>query len=259
MPDQKVTSNGNVQVWLVPATGIADYRSPTAAEINAGLNVTSAIAWEGTTIPAATESDDVDDRALLDKGNATTRGAASFEGTLNFFYPNDLNENVTDYGKAFTFLRVPRVPVYVIVRVLQGPEGVANNVSAGEWISVFRFLTDGWTDDVSEDDSYKYAVGLLTQGQIAVYTQVKNSTPVVATRAGGTGSLAVGAKAVVRATLGNKRATQVVTWSSSSPAVASVSPNGVVTALSAGTTNIIASHPAASAASTPVAITVTAP
>lgn len=257
MPDTKITSNGNVQVWLVPATGIANFRSPTAAEINAGLNVTSAISWEGTTIPAATESDDVDDRSLLDKGNATTRGAAQFEGTLNFFYPSDLNENITDYGKAFTFLRVPRVPVYVVVRVLQAPEGVATPAAAGEWISVFRFLTDGWSDDISEDDSYKYAVGLLTQGQVAIYTQVKNATPVTVTRAGGTGSLAVGAKAVMRATLGGKRATQVVTWTSSAPNVASVSPNGVVTAISGGTANITANHPAASAASTPVVITVT--
>ena len=257
MADQKVTSNGNVQVWLVPATGIADYRSPTAAEINAGLNVTAAIAWEGTTVPTATESDDVDDRSLLDKGNATTRGAAQFEGTLNFFYPEDLNENVTDYGKAFTFLHQPRVPVYAIVRVLQAPEGVATPAAAGEWISVFRFLTDGWTDDIADDDSYKYAIGLLSQGEVAIYTQVKNATPVTVTNASGSGALTVGDHAVLRATLGGKRATQVVEWSTSNPAVASVSQNGVVTAIAAGTANIIASHRAASAPSTPVAITVT--
>lgn len=254
--DQKVTSNGNVQVWLVPVAGIADYREPTAAEINAGLNVTSAIAWEGTTIPAATESDDVDDRSLLDKGNATTRGAAQFEGTLNFFYPDDLNENTTDYGKAFTYLRVPRVPTYAVVRVLQAPEGIATPAAAGEWVSVFRFLTDGWTDDISDDDSYKYAIGLLAQGEVAVYTQVKNATPVTVVNASGSGALDVGDYAVLRATLGGKRATQVVEWASSNPAVASVSPNGVVTALSVGTANITASHRAASGPSTAVAITV---
>ena len=256
MADEKIAANGNVTVWLVPVTGIADYRSPTAAEINAGLNVTSAIAWEGTTIPAATESDDTDDRSLIDKGNATTRGAAQFEGTLNFFYPANLNENVTDYGKAFTFLRIPRVPIYAVVRVLQGPEGTASDAAAGQWISVFRFITDGWTDDISDDDSYKYAVALLTQGELAVYTQVKNATPPTVTRAAGTGNLVVGSKTPLRAVLGGKRATQVVNWRSSDLTKATVSPNGVVTAIAAGTVNIYASHPSASAESTALALTI---
>lgn len=254
MVDARATSNGNTQVWLVPVSGIADYRSPTAAEINAGFNVTAAIAWDGTTFPAATDSDDTDDRSLLDKGNATTRGAAQFEATLNFFYPKDLNENVTDYGRAFTLLRVPRVPLYVITRVLQGPEGVADTASAGEWISVYRFLTDGWQNDLADDDSYKYAVSFLTQGDVAVCTQVKNATAV--TLAPLTHALSVGDYGVTRATLGGKRATQVVEWVSSNLAVATVSPNGVVTAVSAGTANITATHPAATGATTPSVVTV---
>ena len=257
MADQKVTANGNVQIWLVPSTGIVDYKSPTAAEINAGVNVSNAIAWEGTTIPTATESDDVDDRSLLDKGNATTRGAAQFEAALNFFTPSNHLDLTDLYAQVYDLLRIPRVPLYAVVRVLQAPEGVATPVSAGQWISVYRFLTDSWIDDISEDDSYKYAVGFLTQGELAVYTQVKNATPVTVVNASGSGSLGVDDHAVLRATLGGKRATQVVTWVSSDPAVASVSPNGVVTGVSTGTASITANHPAASAASTPVAITVT--
>lgn len=254
MADERATSNGNTQVWLVPVAGVANYLSPTAAEINAGYDVTGAIAWDGTTFPAAAESDDTDDRSLRDKGNATTRGAAQFEATLNFFYPKDLNENVTDYGRAFTLLRVPRVPLYVITRVLQGTEGVHTDAAAGQWVSVFRFLTDGWTPDISEDDSYKYAISFLTQGDVAVYTQVKNATAVSLSPL--THALSVGDHAVVRATLGGKRATQIVEWESSNQAVASVSPNGVVTGISAGTANITATHPAATGATTPCVVTV---
>ena len=256
MADQKVTANGNVQIWLVPSTGIANFRSPTAAEINAGVNVSNAIAWEGTTIPTATESDDVDDRSLLDKGNATTRGAAQFEAALNFFTPSNHLDLTDLYARVYDLLRIPRVPLYAVVRVLQAPEGVATAASAGQWISVYRFLTDSWIDDISEDDSYKYAVGFLTQGELAVYTQVKNATPVTVVNASGSGALTVGDHAVLRATLGGKRATQVVTWVSSNPAVASVSPNGVVTGVSAGTANITATHPAATGVSTPIAIKV---
>lgn len=256
MADQKATSNGNTTVWLVPVASVADYRSPTVAEITSGLDVTSAIAWSGTTFPAATGSDDVDDRSLQDKGNATTRGAAQFEATLNFFYPKDLNENVTDYGKAFTMLRVPRVPLYVITRVLQGTTGASSLAVDGQWISVFRFLTDGWADDTAEDDSYKYAISMLTQGELAVYTQVKNATPPTILPA----TLAVttaGPAKTIRATLGGKRATQVVTWVSSAPAIATVSQNGVVKGIAAGTANITCSHPSGSAVSTACAVTVT--
>ena len=255
--DQKIAANGNVQIWLVPTTGIADYRSPSAAEINAGVNVTSAIAWEGTTIPTATESDDVDDRSLLDKGNASTRGAAQFEAALNFFHPKNHLDLTDLYAEVYDLLRIPRVPLYAVVRVLQAPEGIATPAAAGEWVSVFRFLTDSWIDDISEDDSYKYAIGFLTQGELAVYTQVKNATPVAVTNASGSGAISVDDHLVLRATLGGKRATQVVTWATSNPAVASVSPNGIVTGVSAGTADITATHPAATGVSTPIVVTVT--
>lgn len=165
MADEMVTSNGNVSVWLVPANGIADYRSPTAQEINAGLNVTAAIAWEGTTFPTSSGSDDVDDRSLLDKGNATGRGAAQFEAALNFFYPKNLLDETSDYGKTYNMLRVPRVPLYIVTRVLQGVTGEVTPAQEGDWISVYRFITDGWTDDVEGDDSYKYAIGFNGGGR----------------------------------------------------------------------------------------------
>jgi len=84
MADQRVAANGYVDVWAIPVAGVADYRSPTAAEINAGIRLTPAVAWDSTTFPSATDSDDVDDRTLEDKGNATSRGAAQFEASVNF-------------------------------------------------------------------------------------------------------------------------------------------------------------------------------
>lgn len=258
MADLKVSSNGNVTVWLIPVASVSDYRSPTATEINtSGVDVTNAIAWDSTTFPSATDSDDIDDRSLRDKGNATTRGAAQFEATLNFFRPKNNTDTTSDYGIVYNMLRTPGVPLYVVTRVLQGTAGVHTDASAGQWISVYRFVSDGWTNDIEGDDSYKYAVGFLTQGEVAVYTQVKNATAPTVTNASGLGATTVGGHVVLRATLGGKRATQVVAWSSTNNAVATVSPNGVVTGVSAGTTGITCTHPAATGASTAVTITVT--
>lgn len=253
MADEKVTSNGNITVWVVPEAEIADYRSPTAAAINGGIDVTDAVAWEGTTFPANTESNDVDDRSLRDRGNSTSRGFAQFEATLSLFRPVQ-GDTTSEAAIAWDFLKTPRVPVYVITRVLQSPEGQASPAAAGQWISVFRMVSDTVNDDTEGEDSVKYVVNFLPQGELAVYTQVKNATPVTVTVADNT--IAVGEHTVARATLGGKRATQVVDWVSANPGVATVSPNGVVTGVSAGTASISATHPAATGATTAVTVTV---
>ena len=256
MVDKQITSNGNTTVWMLLGNAVADYRSPTAAEINAGIDITPAIAWEGTTFPTASESEDIDDRSLRDKGNATSRGTAQYEATLSLFMPDNNLDNVSDYGRAYNTLRVPRVPVIIVTRVLQAPEGQHKDAAAGEWVSVYRFLSDGWTDDIEGDDANKYVVGMLTQGDVAVYTQVKNSAPIVVTNATGSASGAVGTYVVLRATMGGKRATNAVTWESSNLNVATVSKNGVVTRQAPGTAQITAKHVAATT-STPLTITVT--
>lgn len=254
MADEKVTSNGNVTVWVVPEADIADYLSPTATEINTnGLDVTEAVAWEGTTFPANTESNDVDDRSLRDRGNSTTRGFAQFEAVLSLFRPLP-SDTTSVAAQAWALLKEPRLSVYLITRVLQAPEGEHKDAAAGEWISVYRMDSDTVNDDTEGEDSYKFIVSFLPQGELSVYTQVKNATPPTVTVADA--ALSVGDVTVARATLGGKRATQVVTWLSSDATVATVSPNGVITALSTGTTNITASHPAASAASTASVVTV---
>ena len=254
MVDQKVTPNDRVTVTLVPVIGISDYEAPTAAELNGptAVNASPAIAWDGSTLPAASESDDVDDRSITDKGNATSRGSAQYEGTLNLFHPRDKTDMTNPASVVYDFLRKPGVPVYAITRVLQAdPE---DNYTAGEWISVYRFLTDGWEDDIEGDDSYKYAVSMLTQGEVIAYTQVKNSSQIEIVNTG-LNSISVGEVVAIRAEMGGHRATQTVEWKSSDPLVAVVTPNGVVKGLSAGSADITAVHPAASE-SDPIAINV---
>jgi len=255
MADNQVTSNGNTNVYLILANGIADYKAPTAEEIAAGLNITNAIAWEGTTFPTASDSEDQEDRSLMDRGNASSRGADQYEATLALFYPKDNQDMESLYGKVYNLLRVPRVPLYIVTKVLQGTEGTPTNAVAGDWVSVYRFLSDGWSDDVEGDTSKKYVINMLTQGDVAIYTQVKNASAIEVTNASGSDSIGVAEHAVLRATMGGKPATQAVSWKSSNPAVASVSPNGVVTGVSVGTAEITASH-AAATPSTALMITV---
>jgi hypothetical protein len=257
MADLKVTSNGNVEIWALPANGIADINAPTAAEINAGIVLSNAVAWEGSDFPANDASNDVDDRSILDRGNATSRGFAQFGATLALFRPLP-TDTTSEYALAWAFLKAPRVPVILVTRVLQGTEGTHTDAAAGQWVSVFQFVTDTVNDDTEGEDSYKYIVNFLPQGLLAVNTQVKNATAPSVTPSSLTVTAAAGVNhsKTLRATLGGKRATNVVTWASSDTTKAIVSANGVVTGVAAGSANITATHPAATGASTAVAVTV---
>lgn len=255
MADKKVTANGNVEVWAVPAAGIADINSPTAAEINAGLYLADSIAWGSTTFPSNAASNDIDDRSLRDAGNSKTRGFAQFAATLTLYRPQP-GDTTSVQALAWSFFKTPRVPVILVTRVLQGTTGVYTAAAAGDWISAYQFITDTVNDNTAGENSYKYEVKFLPQGDLAVNTQVKNATPVVLTPTTLSLSLAAGAKGVVHATLASKRASSVVTWSSSNTAVATVSTSGVVTGLTAGTANITATHAAATGATVACAVTV---
>lgn len=258
MPDTKITSNGNVELWAVPVTGIANILAPTAAEINAGVVLGNAVAWEGSDFPANDSSNDVDDRSILDLGNATSRGFAQFAATLAFFRPNP-GDTTSEYGLAWTFFKTPRVPVILVARALQGTTGVHVNASAGQWVNLYQFITDTVNDDTEGEDSYKYIVNFLPQGNLAVNTQVKNASAATVTPTTLSVTVAAGVNhsKTLRAVLGGNRATNVVTWTSADTTKATVSKNGVVTGVAAGSTTITANHPSASAASTTVAITVT--
>lgn len=253
MVDQKVASNGNVSVWWVPAAGVADYRSPTAAEINAGVDLTAAIAWDSYEI-AASESNDVEDRSLIDKGNAVTRGFQQFAAAFNIFRDVDQSDTTSPYNIAFETFRTPRQYGYLITRVLQKETGTSPPAAAGEWISVFRFVSDAVGDDTEGEDSYKMTLTFMPQGEVAVYTMVATAEAV--TVAPAALPLAVGAKGLVTAELADKNITQGATWRSSDTTVATVSANGVVTAIAAGTANITADHNAATGPGTS-AVTVT--
>lgn len=262
MPDKRVYSDGRVDIIVIRANQLTNPKAPDLGEVNSlGVNVSRAIAWDGTTWPNNTDSNMVDDRSIKDAGNAQSRGYAQFEATLNLFYPKNPADTTTEFGKAYQLFKdaADRTDWYIITRVLQTPPQQVTHVAVGDFVSVYKVTSDAISFDTEGEDSYKYAINFLPQGEVAIYTQIVDSSalaPITVTNASGTTSPAVGANVVLRAVLNGKRATNLVDWTSSAPAVATVSPNGVVTAVSAGTANITASHPAGTT-STAVALTVT--
>jgi len=251
MVDEKAFAAGRLNVVWVPAGGIANINAPTAAEIAAGVALSPAIAWENYEL-AASESDAVDDRGILDKGNASSRGAAQFGGTVSYFRPVDPTDVTDPYSTAFAAFRTPRAYGYLITRVLQNVEGEHSTFVAGNDISVFYFVADTFIDDTEGDDSVKFTVNYQPQGQLAVYTKVAGGTIAVTptTLASGAGDVD---KAV--ATVDAQDVSAGATWTTSDPEVAGVNAHGVINSVAVGTATITATYPGATGTAE-VAVTV---
>lgn len=248
MPTRQV-SNGNVTVWWV--TSIAVPGAPTAAEINAGLNLSEAIAWNNFEL-GSSGSDDVDDRAITDVGNAISRGFPDFSATLDFFREANAGDTSSIYYQAFQLFKQAGILGYLVVRYGQAaPSTVA---VAGQIVSLYYFITDYVADDTEGDDSVKFEVAFLPQGTLYEHVLVKTAVPVISLPT--TMSIGVGDIDKIDSTVSGKVVTASSDYSSSDTTKAIVSSTGVVTGVAAGTATITVSNAGASASDT-VAVTVT--
>lgn len=247
----KITSNANIRVaWILDAD-LTDPDHPSAAELNAGLNLTDAIAWDGFEA-GAEESDSNDDRALSDVGSAVSRGFANYAASLPFFYDSNPNDTNSPYNDAFDAFRTPLINGWLVVRV-----AVASSAAfaAGQRISVYKFQSGVPVTD-NGDASTKFVVDMLPQGELYVQTIVDSALPLVALPA--TDSIAVGEYAAITVTLDGVDVTHSCDYSTANSAIVSVSELGAYGGVSVGgPITITVSHPSASASDT-VAITVTA-
>lgn len=247
----KITSNGNVKVaWILDAD-LTNPEAPSATELNGdALDLSAAIAWDGYEV-GATESDDWDDRALTDLGNAVTRGFANYAATLPFFYDEDPDDTNSVYNDAFAAFRTALVDGWIVTRVAKDADLAW---AAGDRVSVFKF-TSGIPSTQLGDESTKFEVEFLPQGELYVNAIVPVASPLVALPA--TDSIATGEHTVIAVTLGGVTVTHSCTFSSADTTKVSVSDLGVASWVSAGgPTTVTVSHPAANAPDT-VAITTT--
>lgn len=250
--DVKAFTAGRLNVVWIPAGGIANINAPTAGEIAAGVALSNSIAYENYEL-GASESDAIDDRSILDKGNATSRGAAQFGGTLSFFRPSDPTDMTHDYSKAFAAFRTPRAYGYLVTRVLQNVEGEHSTFVAGDDISVFYMVADTFIDDTEGDDSVKYTVNYQPQGQLRVYGKVAGGTiSVLPTTLAST----AGDVDKIVARVGGDDVSAGAVWTTSDPNVAAVNTHGVVRSIAAGSATITATYPGTTGTAT-VTVTVT--
>ena len=169
----KIQSNGNLAVNWVPLASITNeatfLSAPTAALINGGTVLTSAIAWDGYEL-SSTDSNKIDDKSIVDTANAQNRGFSQFSASLTFFR-GITAESTGAYYDAFTLFKAAtnaRPNGYLVVRV-----GAGNGVfAATNKVNIFKFTADAIGDNTEGEDSVKFTVKFQPQGLLAVAVAV---------------------------------------------------------------------------------------
>ena len=238
MTDVRVPASGNIRVWWALENAFANYQAPTAAEINASLDISDAISWNDFDFNLEA-SNELDDPAITAIGKVIDRGFTNFGGSLSLYYPRDFDDASSVYSLAYDALDAPRTKGYLVIRI----DGERTNPLAanGQLVHVFKVMTDGYAESIVGEEAFRYTVTMLPQGDFAVRTVIGSAlTPVVlpATLASNDGDVDK-----LSATVGGRTYTYGIQWTSSNPAVASVSTAGIVTSVAAGSATITGTWP----------------
>jgi hypothetical protein len=246
----KQSANGFVKVAWILEADVANPQFPTPAELNGnGLDLSAAISWEDYALNS-TGSDDIEDRALTDLGNAVSRGSANYEAVLDFFRDKDNQDAASVYVDAFEAFRTSDVVGYLVSRVNEKP--ALDVFAAGDIVSVFKVIVSYSSDMTSGDNSTKFQVNFLSQGVLHTHTTVATASAVLGIPA--TATLAPAARLVLLPTLDGKSIRSRATYTSSDQTKATVSNQGVVVAVATGSVGITASY---GASATPDTLTLT--
>jgi len=233
MTDVRVPASGNIRIWWALENAFANYEAPTAAEINACLDLSDAISWNDLDFNLST-SNELDDPAITALGKVIDRGYTNFGGSISLYYPRDFDDASSSYSLAYDALDAPRTKGYLVIRI-DGEES-SPLAANGDLVHCFKVMTDGYAESITGEEAFRYTVTFLPQGDYVVRAVVgSNLSPVVLPT---TLSMSVGDVEKASATVGGRNYTGGLQWRSDDTAIATVSTAGVITAIAAGTATI---------------------
>lgn len=258
-PDYKrLISDRHLGVWYAPTsgvTGVQDPGEPDQAEIRAMQNAAPSISWNDWDF-GMQESETTNDPSLADDSTYEDYGQINYGGSVSHYYPQDYDDNSNNHSLVYDMIDQPRTAIDVVTRL----DGAKNNVtdlpSDGDFVSVFRTMTDSWEDSDQGADAIRYTTGFLSQGVVAVDTVVGTHTLTAIPPASDPWD--AGNKARLRVSVQDRDYTNALEFSSDDPEVVQVYPGGFyeVTGSASDTADITISDKAAGTTTT-VSVTVT--
>lgn len=249
MVDERLDSMGNIRYRFYTNAAFANFRWPTVPELNAGLELEQVTIWDNFEI-GAQASDTSDAVPIAAKSAVVRRAAANYGGTSSFWYPGYRDDITNAAALVYMAFKNLHTPGYLALSV-DGEIGEPGQPPAdltfedGDYVSIMRIITDEWDDSITGEEAFSYTRNFLKAGGFAPYTVASDAAPVLSATLDGPASAAVGVNGYVSATVNGRDWTRGVRWTSSAPAVATVSSTGVVRRLTTGTATITAILPGA--------------
>lgn len=159
----KMTSQNNSAIYWLPIVGLPTPGAPTAAQLNAGSNISAAIVT-GYTL-GATASDTDDSKTIVDEGNVATPTFGNYEANISIFR-DGVGDTPTVFTTAYNLFRTAWVEGYLVSRY--GKKSTDPFV-AGDVISVYRVINDTLRDVESDAGGpIQATIPFLPQGQMYV-------------------------------------------------------------------------------------------
>lgn len=238
MADVKVPGSGNIRVLFALPNAFANFEAPTDAEINASLDISDSISWNDFDFNLEA-SNQLDDPAITSLGKVVDRGYANWGGNISFYYPRDFDDTTSDFSLTYDALDAPRTLGFIVMRI--DGEETSKTIEPGDLVHVLKVMTDGYAESIVGEEAFRYTVNFLPQGDYCVRAVVAaGSTPSPVVLTPSTLSLIAGDVSLLSGTVGGRRYTNGLEYTSSDNSVATVSRAGVITAVSAGTATITA-------------------
>ena len=226
MTDVKVPASGNIRVWWALPNAFANWAAPTAAEINACLDVSDSISWNDFDF-GLQASNTIDDPAITAIGKVSDRGAAQFGGGVSFYYPGAFGDASNDYANTYDAMDQPRTAGFLVIRI-DGDNVGSTTAANGDLVSVYKVMTDAYSEVITGEEAFRYTISFLSQGDLAVRAYVGATDVQIIEGLGAI--MAAGDVLPLHAYINEDRHyTNGMKWTSSNPAAASVSTAGVVT------------------------------
>lgn len=261
-PDyERMRSDKNLTVLLAPsgtATGVQVTAAPTEAELEVGgaagfQNASRSISWNDYDF-AVSESERTNDPSLADDSTYEDFGQINYGGGMSFYMPAEYDDDSNNHSVIYDMTDQPWTPMDVVTR-LDGEKQNSTAVVDGDFVSVYRTITDSDTDSDTGADAIRRTVGFLSQGNVAIYTIVGDHA--ITALPPTTAPWAAGKKARLRATVQDRDYTNALNFRSSDASVVRVFAGGFyeVTGTAGDTATITITDPGTNTTQT-VAVTV---
>jgi len=247
-------SNKRIQIWLGLASAVASFDFVTEDELADLIMAAPGIRWDGFDF-GIQASEQIDDRSLDDDATATLRGFMQFGGGLPFFFPKVTDQDSV-LRQIFDLVKTRGTELVLVMRVGWVDRRVAG--TAGDNVSIFRVLTDGYMPDTEGDGGYAYIQNMLPQGDVTPWSIVADSPAAAVTITKVAGATTAGSIQLWKATYLGNDVTQRVEWMSDDQEVAIINGQGLleIVGVATDTADITASIPGGTT-STPSTVTVT--